>query len=88
MTQFTGMDIAGVRQLSSTLTHKAGEIRTLMQQVTSQLQSTQWVGSDRQRFESDWTGQHCQQLNTVAQSLEEAAQRANQNAQEQESTSA
>jgi uncharacterized protein YukE len=82
-----GMDIAQVRQLASEMTRAADEIRRLSQQITSKLHSTPWAGPDQQRFESDWTGQHTQQLNTVVQALQDAARTATQNAQEQESTS-
>lgn len=88
MAGFEGMDIAGVRQLASQMNQSASQIRQLMSQLTNQLNGTQWVGSDRQRFADDWSSSHVQQLTQVANSLEEAAQRANQNAQEQESTSA
>ena len=83
---FTGMDIAAVRTLSQQMTAKAGEIRTLMQQLTSQLNGTQWVG-DRERFVGDWQSQHCSALNNVIQGLEEAASRAMRNADEQEAAS-
>ena len=88
MTNFTGMDVAGVRQLASQMTSSAGQIRQLMSQLTNQLNGTQWVGQDRQRFSDEWTSTHTQQLNQVAAALEDAAQRANQNASEQESASA
>jgi uncharacterized protein YukE len=88
MANFTGMDIPAVRQLSSQMTQSAGQIRQLMSQLTNQLGSTQWVGPDRTRFESDWSGTYVQQLNQVATALEDAANRATQNANEQESASA
>ena len=87
MSAFTGMDVSGVRQLAQQMNSSAQQIRQLMQQLTAQLNNTQWVGQDQQRFSNDWSSSHCQQLTQVAASLEEASQRANQNAQEQESTS-
>lgn len=87
MSNFTGMDIAAVRQLSTQLNAKAGEIRNLTQQLTGQLQSTAWVGPDRERFYGDWTGQYVSALNQVVQGLEDAAQRASQNALQQEQAS-
>ena len=84
---FTGMDIAAVRTLSQNLATKAGEIRTLMQQRTSQLDSTQWVGPDQAQFMGDWQGQHCSALNNVIQGLEDAGARASRNADEQENAS-
>jgi uncharacterized protein YukE len=88
MSSFTGMDIPAVRQLASQMTQSASQIRQLLSQLTNQLSGTQWVGPDRQRFESEWTGTYVQQLNQVATALEDASQRATQNANEQESASA
>jgi uncharacterized protein YukE len=87
MSTFTGMDIPGVRTLAGQMDQRAEEIRTLMGQLTNVLQSTQWVGPDRERFLSDWQGTHCQQLNNVIQGLTDAANRARVNAQQQEQAS-
>lgn len=87
MSNFTGMDIAGVRNLASQMRAKADEIDGLMNQLTSQLGSTQWVGNDRQQFESDWSSQHCNALRNVASALRDAATRADNNAMQQENTS-
>lgn len=88
MANFTGMDIAGVRQLAIQMRAKADEIESSMNQITSQLGSTQWVGNDRQAFEGDWSSQHCTALRNVAEALRQAGTRADQNAIEQENTSA
>jgi uncharacterized protein YukE len=85
--QFTGMDIAAVRQLSQQMKAKADEIRNLSQQLTGQLQNTQWVGPDRDRFTNDWQSQHVAALNRVAEGLEAASQAAAQNATQQENAS-
>lgn len=82
-----GMDPQAVRQFSQQLTQKAGEIQSIVQQLTNALQNTAWLGPDRQQFESDWNGQHCTALRQVIQGLEQAAQRASMNAQQQEDTS-
>ncbi len=87
MSIFTGMDIPAVRQLSQQMAAKADEIRSLTQQLTGQLQNTAWVGPDRERFHADWTGQYCAALTNVAHGLDDAAQRALQNANEQEQVS-
>lgn len=87
MSNFTGMDISAVRTLAQQMTSRASEIRQLMNQLTNQLQNTPWVGPDRERFLGDWQSTHCQQLNAVIDGLEQAAQRATQNAQEQETVS-
>jgi len=87
MSNFTGMDISAVRTLATTLNSKAEEIRSLTQQLTGQLDSTPWVGPDRERFYGDWTGQYVAALNQVAQGLTDASQRATQNANQQEQAS-
>ncbi len=88
MANFTGMDVPAVRQLSAQMNQSASQIRQLMAQLTNQLGGTQWFGPDRSRFESDWSGTHVQQLTAVATALEDAAQRATMNANEQEQASA
>jgi uncharacterized protein YukE len=84
---FTGMDVAAVRSLANQMTHSASEIQQLTNQLTSQLQGTSWVGPDRERFVGDWQSTHVSQLTQVINALHEAAQRAGQNAQEQENAS-
>ncbi len=85
--QFTGMDIAAVRQLSQQMKAKADEIRTLSQQLTGQLENTQWVGQDRENFKNEWQSQHLAALSRVADGLEAASQAATQNAMQQEQAS-
>lgn len=87
MSNFTGMDVQAVRTLGTQLNAKAGEIRSIAQQLTGQLESTPWVGPDREQFYGDWTGQHMTALNQVCQALEGASQRATMNANQQEQTS-
>lgn len=84
---FTGMDIAGVRALATQMTHSASEIQQLCNQLTQQLQNASWVGPDREHFVGDWQSTHVAQLNQVVNALNDAAQRANANAQEQENAS-
>jgi uncharacterized protein YukE len=87
MAGFTGMDITQVRNLANTMRTKADEIENIMSQLTNQLKGAQWVGPDRQRFESDWDGQYCSSLRNVIQGLQDAATNADQNAQQQEQAS-
>jgi uncharacterized protein YukE len=87
MSNFTGMDINAVRQLAAAMRQKADEIDSLRQQLTNQLNNTQWVGNDRNQFTSDWNGMYTSSLNQVAQGLRDAATRADQNAGEQETAS-
>lgn len=87
MTKFTGMDIAAVRNLSTQLDTSAQQIRTILQIITSQLNNTAWVGQDQVRFSNDWAGMYTQQLNDVAQGLEDASRLAAQHARQQEQVS-
>jgi len=88
MSTFTGMDIAAVRTLSKQLKTRAEEIRTMTQQLTAQLNSTPWIGPDREQFLGDWTGQYTAALNGVVTGLEQASHRALRNSNEQEQASA
>ena len=87
MAQFTGMDIAEVRALSAQLTNASEEINQLANTLTSKLEGTPWVGPDRERFVSDWQGQHKAALLQISQALQGAATAATQNAQAQEQAS-
>ena len=87
MSNFTGMDIQAVRTLATQLNAKADEIDSIRQMLTGQLDSTPWVGPDRERFYGDWTGQYTQALNQVAGALRDASSRATTNANEQEAAS-
>lgn len=87
MSYFTGMDIEAVRSLATQLNTKASDIDSLRQQLTSQIESTAWVGADRERFYGDWTGQYTAALNQVAEGLRTAATCATNNANQQETTS-
>jgi uncharacterized protein YukE len=88
MANFTGMDIQQVRNLSTQMNTKAGEIRTIMQTLTTALDNTPWVGPDQVQFVGDWKSQHCSQLNSVITALEDAGRRAATNADQQEQASA
>jgi uncharacterized protein YukE len=87
MSQFLGMDIGEVRTLSTQLRSSADEIQNIINKITHQLSSVQWVGPDASRFRDDWHGTHTQQLNTVKNALEQASQQARSNADQQEQAS-
>lgn len=87
MAQFTGMDIAEVQALSAQLTHASEEINQLANTLTSKLEAVSWSGPDRDRFVSDWQGQHKSALLQISQALQGAATSATQNAQAQEQAS-
>ena len=84
---FLGMDTQAVQQLAQQMSHSADQIENIMQTLTHSLTGTQWTGPDREQFVSDWQSTHCTALRTVVQGLRDAAQKAMQNAQQQEQTS-
>ena len=84
---FTGLDIGQVRQFATQLRSKADEIEQIASTLTSALGGVQWVGADRQQFEGDWQGQYRTALTQVANGLRDAAQRADNNASQQEQAS-
>lgn len=86
----TGMDIEAVQQLARLLQQKADEIeQQIMQQLNSQIQNSTsiWVGNDANQFRNDWQSSHVPALRQVAEGLKQAAQKATQNAQQQEQAS-
>ncbi|MDR1441800.1 MAG: WXG100 family type VII secretion target [Bifidobacteriaceae bacterium] len=82
-----GLDIEQVRQLAKDLDQKASDIDNILSTLTSRLSGTQWTGPDSEKFRSDWSGQYTSALKQVSQGLRDAAQRANQNAADQETVS-
>jgi uncharacterized protein YukE len=83
-----GMDVDAVRTFANQLTSKAEEIESIVNALTSQLDSVQWLGTDANGFRNDWSSTHRPQLQTVANALRDAATVANHNATQQEQTSA
>jgi hypothetical protein len=89
MAAFIGMVPEQVQALGQMLANQvAGEIDAIVSKVGGQLHNTQWVGTDRTKFESDWTGTYVAQLNQVKQALATFGQHALQEAQQQIEASA
>lgn len=84
---YLGLDPTAVRNLASQLNNAASEIQNISGQLTSQLQNAPWTGPDREQFVNEWQSTHLNQLHTVVQALQHAAQTANRNAQDQETVS-
>ncbi|WP_062385126.1 WXG100 family type VII secretion target [Demequina iriomotensis] len=82
-----GLDVQQVRQLSSQLQQKSGDIESILSQLTTALNNTQWTGPDAESFRSEWSGTHTASLKRVVQALSEASQKAAANATAQESVS-
>lgn len=79
-----GLDVQQVRQLSSQLNQKANDIQSILSTLTSALNSTEWQGPDATAFRNEWSGTHTSSLRQVVQALQDAAQKAAQNATQQE----
>ncbi|MDZ4234086.1 MAG: WXG100 family type VII secretion target [Dietzia sp.] len=82
-----GQDIDQVRQLAAQLNAMAGDIESVISQLTSAVDSVQWMGPDAERFKSEWKGQHVPQLRQVVSALQAASQNASRNASEQQQAS-
>lgn len=82
-----GMNIEEVRALSNQLNQAGSEIEQLASTLTAKLEGTNWVGADATRFKSEWNSTHQSNLRNVVSALQQAAQAANQNAQDQENVS-
>lgn len=88
MSQFTGMDIEGVRGMATQMDTAAGEIEQLIQRLTGVLDGTQWVGPDAANFRGEWQGAHTASLRNVGEALRQVAQVARLNADQQQQASA
>ena len=84
---FTGMDIAGVRQLATQLDNSATQIDELQTKLTGTLGNTQWDGPDATAFRSEWNEQHSTNLRQLSERLRAVCTQARKNADEQERTS-
>lgn len=83
-----GMDTASVSALAARMTEVADRVRTLESRLTSGLAGTDWVGNDRNRFDSDWSAQHVMALRRAAAALDDASRIATDQVQQQERASA
>jgi hypothetical protein len=83
-----GMDIDGVRRLAAQMDNNASQIDQPVGGLSGTLESTEWIGPDRERFVGDWHGTFTPQLRAVANSLRDTANAARINADQQEEASA
>ena len=82
-----GMDPQEVSNLANQFNSAAQQINTLIQNITSALNSTTWMGPDQQQFSGDWSGQHVPALKAVSNCLETERQYLLKKVQEQEQAS-
>lgn len=83
----SGMDISQIRSMARTMDGKADEMRTLVDQLTVEVERASWVGQDRERFVDEWRQHHAAALRRVADNLDEAARQARDHANQQERVS-
>ena len=82
-----GLDVEQVRTLSKQLHNKSQQVQEILTTLTSALESVDWKGPDADKFRSDWKGTHTAALKNVIHALDDASQKATQNANAQEQTS-
>jgi uncharacterized protein YukE len=71
---FLGNDPEQMDRLATRMEQEAGKIDEAIRLVTTDLQSLQWTGADRTRFESDWNSNHASALKRAVESLRQNAQ--------------
>lgn len=82
------MDVETVGALASRLAEVADRVRSLEQRLSSGLDSTEWVGQDRERFAEAWRARHVVALRHSAEALDDASRLAWDNVREQDRASA
>jgi uncharacterized protein YukE len=82
------MNTETVQELATQMASVADRIRALETRLTTRLAATEWVGTDRGRFEASWQGDHVRALRQAAEALDDAARLAADNAREQDRASA
>lgn len=83
-----GMDPESVMKLATTMADVAERVRGLETRLTGGLAATEWVGHDRERFESEWAALHVVALRLAAEALDDASRLAADQARDQDRASA
>lgn len=85
-----GMNLEVVEQQARQLQQLSEQITQLISKIDGEISrlAENWRGDDSKKFESEWQGQHKQALTQSAQILETMGQAAQQQAQQQQQTSA
>jgi hypothetical protein len=78
-----GMDVESVKQFAAFAEQKAGTIESVITEMKSALEATEWVGPDFDRFRNEWDSQYSQQLRAAAEAMRSVSQVATQNAEQQ-----
>lgn len=82
-----GADVEALDRLAKRFDEEAQRLTQAVSQITSQVQSAWWKGSDAERFKGDWNGQYAAQLRRVADALRQVGQVARRQSADQRRTS-
>lgn len=84
---FLGMDLIAIQHLSRQLDTQSEEVRAASNQLASIIESTAWIGADRDRFVREWQSDYGPALRRSAELLREASVHAAQGAAGQDKAS-
>ncbi|RJS45369.1 WXG100 family type VII secretion target [Nocardioides cavernaquae] len=86
---FVGMSPEAIRQVATGLSNNAESLNSVITTVESAIQEAEanWKGLDSTNFVNDWSGQHKVTLQTATDAISQLSQSANQQADQQETTS-
>ncbi len=87
MPNTSGLDVEQIYHLARAFEHKAEEIEQTLSQLNSGLRETQWMGPDRDRFESEFSGTISPDLRNLERELRDTAARLREQARSQEQAS-
>ena len=82
-----GSDPEQLDALARKFDEEAERIDSIITGITTQLGSTQWVGTDRDQFENQWNTSYTSQLRQVIASFNESAGNCRKQASQQRQTS-
>lgn len=82
-----GSDPEQLDALARKFDEESERIDSIITGITTQLSSTQWVGTDRDQFENQWNTTSTSQLRQVISSLNDAAGNCRKQADQQRQTS-
>jgi uncharacterized protein YukE len=82
-----GADVEQLDQLSRKLREEGSKLESTVGQISGQIKSTWWKGTDADTFKSEWDGQFSAQLRNVATALNNAGDAVRKQAEQQRTTS-
>ena len=82
-----GADVEELDRLARKFDEEAQQISQATQQISSQVQSTWWKGTDADRFKSEWNSNYASQLRKIAEALKQVGSTVRKQAAQQRQTS-